>query len=309
MSKPVKAYVASFVPKKKEDAVRGNLVKKAAAPAATAGAKKAVAPAALAAPAVAKKSIDPHVNKASAGKKAGSIKTDEQKVDSVSSAEDALKKMQLKTQGKLQEQDAAEAAKRKKELDAANAAKKKKEQAENKDFSYGPSGGMLVPLPGKDDIMSKDGEMQSIQYSGSRGGRPLANKPKTQRLIFTPSDVDQSILIHLTELNNVLDWCKQQGKVPLLMDTSGQVDIFFTYNNATIIDAKKLFVSLKVVKNMTMEDCLEELRKKTVAAMKYGHKLILALTNTVSTQMHRGTNKYKYVHIYIYTCKHIHIYV
>jgi hypothetical protein len=157
----------------------------------------------------------------------------------------------------------------------------KKNEIQIQKNGYVTSGGVLVPIPGEDDIESKDGEMQSKKYSSAKPATKQANGPVPRTHDFSFQE-DGSIIIHLTELLSALDFIKKRGKTALIVDSEGQADTFFGYHNCVMIDAKKLFVSLKIMKNMSMEQCMEELRKKIVASLRYGQMLVLCLTNSAT---------------------------
>jgi hypothetical protein len=105
----------------------------------------------------------------------------------------------------------------------------------------------------------------------------LSPKP---RIILLPQLVDtiKPILYH-----------PKRPYTPLIVDASGNVDVFFTYAGefgGLFIDAKKYLSNVLIQKTMTVPEALEEMRQTLVNALKYGKTLVLQMGNTALDFMH-----------------------
>jgi len=72
-------------------------------------------------------------------------------------------------------------------------------------------------------------------------------------------------------------------KTPLLLDNNDNnpVDTFYSYQNAQVLEAKKMFMD-ENQKRATREEILEGARKQLVSALKYGSTLYVRMANSAA---------------------------
>lgn len=143
---------------------------------------------------------------------------------------------------------------------------------------------MPPPLPtrrsGIGTIHGVEGDEQTLSIAATSavvvepvptGGKPLRT--------FTP-DAHGHLHIHLTDLEDAVEFVHTiQRRTPLFLDESLKIDAFYTYNPTQLVEAKKLFLA-KMHGAATVDDQLEELRRQLLTAMRYGHCLLLSLTDS-----------------------------
>ncbi|CEM01464.1 unnamed protein product [Vitrella brassicaformis CCMP3155] len=84
--------------------------------------------------------------------------------------------------------------------------------------------------------------------------------------------------IALTELEEALEEAGKEGKTPLFLDTSGNVDTYLSYRQTTVVEAKKCLMDK--LKGTAVSDIREGLRSQLVNAMRYSHNLLIRMTNS-----------------------------
>lgn len=80
---------------------------------------------------------------------------------------------------------------------------------------------------------------------------------------------------------------------PLILDRSQRMDIFFQYSgdySGVFIDAKKCIVETLVLKKVTLQETLEDMRQKLVLALKYGRTLVIRMGDTAMDLKTRFTH-------------------
>eukprot|EP00744_Colponema_vietnamica_P018543 GILI01026166.1.p2 GENE.GILI01026166.1~~GILI01026166.1.p2 ORF type:complete len:187 (-),score=35.03 GILI01026166.1:735-1250(-) len=84
--------------------------------------------------------------------------------------------------------------------------------------------------------------------------------------------------IPLTSLDTEVESVIASGKLPLILDASGNADTFFSYRSAIVVSPKK-YVVLKA-QGTSVDEIHEQLRKNLVNALKFGQTLVLAFQNS-----------------------------
>lgn len=86
------------------------------------------------------------------------------------------------------------------------------------------------------------------------------------------------IEIPLTKMPEAIEWSLKAGLTPLILDDSEdtQVETFYSYQSASILDAKKMGLDV-IQKGVPIETVMEEARQRLVAALKYGNILVIAM--------------------------------
>lgn len=79
-------------------------------------------------------------------------------------------------------------------------------------------------------------------------------------------------------LNDAIRW----GKTPLFVcnGKSNTVDTFFQYQNCSLIDAKWIFISVDVEKEVDVPGMRERLRTRLVSGLKFGLPIHIAMSNS-----------------------------
>merc|ERR1711977_690370 len=88
--------------------------------------------------------------------------------------------------------------------------------------------------------------------------------------------------VKVTEIKDAWHAAQQQGKTPLLLDqTENKVmDTFFQYQNAQIVEAKKLIMQGRTPDGLA--EVLDEARMQLVRSMGRGYTLYVRMTNSAA---------------------------
>ena len=75
----------------------------------------------------------------------------------------------------------------------------------------------------------------------------------------------------------------EKGKTALLLDSTAErvSDNYFMYAEATVVEAKKLVLEVRSA-GTPLEAVREQLRAELVHAMRWGHSLVVRMTNTAA---------------------------
>ena len=86
----------------------------------------------------------------------------------------------------------------------------------------------------------------------------------------------------LTQLDPAVERACAAGRTPLLLDSTGAVDVAFLYQHATIIEAKQLVLEVRApnASASSLAAARWGLRRKLVHALKWGHTLVIRLADT-----------------------------
>lgn len=90
------------------------------------------------------------------------------------------------------------------------------------------------------------------------------------------------IVVDFKELNAALSEALKWKKTPIFI-CSGKasvVDTFFAYQGCTLIDAKWILNKVDIAKEMDVQEMREELRRRLVAALKYGKPIHISMANS-----------------------------
>lgn len=89
------------------------------------------------------------------------------------------------------------------------------------------------------------------------------------------------IAIVLTDLEMAIEKALNEGLTPLIVDNSedNKVDTYFSYGNGFLLDSKKLGLD-RSMKKVPLKDLMEEARAKLVSSLRYGNRLIIAMTKS-----------------------------
>lgn len=93
------------------------------------------------------------------------------------------------------------------------------------------------------------------------------------------------IMVGIQELPAALADARRWSKTPLFL-CSGKVsvvDTFFQYQSATLVDAKWILSKVDVKKELSVSDVREEVRKRLIAALKFGQPIHIAMSNSAVT--------------------------
>lgn len=101
-------------------------------------------------------------------------------------------------------------------------------------------------------------------------------------------------VVPLEKMSKALELVIEEGKTPLVVDPSGRADTFFKYQSVQIVDAKAVFLKHGVHKTMTLDETMDDLRKRTVNAMKNGMYLYICMQNgaTDFSNQYNGENTF-----------------
>ena len=134
-----------------------------------------------------------------------------------------------------------------------------------------------------DQHENKQHETRILRPSGDT---PVETPPISKHLrrinIRALVDTIEPILTHPT-----------RSYTPLILDSSNRVDTFFEYSadySGVFIDAKKYVVETLILKRMTHEDAMEEMRQKLVVALKYGRTLVIRMGDSAADFKKRFTD-------------------
>lgn len=91
------------------------------------------------------------------------------------------------------------------------------------------------------------------------------------------------VKIPLIKMLEAIDWCLKAGLTPLVLDPSedNKVDTFFSYQSASVLDGKKMGLDVSM-RNVPIEQVMEEARQSLVAALKFGNILVIAMTQSAT---------------------------
>ena len=86
----------------------------------------------------------------------------------------------------------------------------------------------------------------------------------------------------LTQLDGAVKRACDAGKTPLLLDSTGTADVAFLYQHATVVEAKQLVLEVRSpARSLSdLKTARWGLRKKLVHAMRWGHTLVVRLSDT-----------------------------
>jgi len=89
--------------------------------------------------------------------------------------------------------------------------------------------------------------------------------------------------VPITALEPALARVAAAGKTALLLDGTGErvTDMYFTYSEATVIEAKRVITDVRMA-GVEVEAVREGLRQQLVHAMRWGHLLVLRMSNTAA---------------------------
>ena len=87
----------------------------------------------------------------------------------------------------------------------------------------------------------------------------------------------------LQDLEIAVEHATELGLTPLIIDNSedNKVDTFYSYGNGVILDSKKLGLD-RSMRKVPLADLMEEARSKLVCALRYGNRLVIAMTKAVT---------------------------
>ena len=105
--------------------------------------------------------------------------------------------------------------------------------------------------------------------------------------INNPAEKEKEISSELKKINikQLIDTMKpliESRVTPLILDQSGRCDIFFQYStySGLFVEAKKILVETLILKKITMQVTLDNLRKMLVSCLKYGRTLVIRMTDS-----------------------------
>ena len=89
--------------------------------------------------------------------------------------------------------------------------------------------------------------------------------------------------VAITDLETAVERALRAGRTPLLLDRTREkaVDQYYLYAPATVIEAKRVVLEARVA-NMALDTVRESLRLQLVRAMRWGHTLLVRMTNTAA---------------------------
>ena len=89
--------------------------------------------------------------------------------------------------------------------------------------------------------------------------------------------------VAITDLEGCIERALASRKTPLLLDRTREqvVDKYYFYQPSTVIEAKRLILEARVA-NVNMDLVRETLRVQLVHALRWGHTLLIRLTNTAA---------------------------
>ena len=85
----------------------------------------------------------------------------------------------------------------------------------------------------------------------------------------------------LTELENAIEHAVALRLTPLIIDDSedNKVDTYMSYGNGVLLDAKKLGLD-RSMRSVPLNQLMNEAREKLVNALRYGNRLVVAMTKS-----------------------------
>jgi len=110
-------------------------------------------------------------------------------------------------------------------------------------------------------------EREAIEAAALKKKQQLETNEKGERVV------------PLTSMSRAIELCIEDGKTPIIVDPSGRADTFFAYQHCQLVDAKAVFLKHGVQKSMSMDDTMEDLRKKVVNSIKNGMYLYICMRN------------------------------
>ncbi|KAI8928700.1 hypothetical protein BC831DRAFT_447111 [Entophlyctis helioformis] len=84
---------------------------------------------------------------------------------------------------------------------------------------------------------------------------------------------------------------------PLIIDPSSRIDIFFTYSGdyaGLFLEAKKYVVETLILKRMSHDDAMEDMRTILVAALKHGRTLVIRMSDSAADFLKRFTDETRF---------------
>lgn len=86
----------------------------------------------------------------------------------------------------------------------------------------------------------------------------------------------------LTQLEAAVERAYEAGKTPLLLDSTGTADVAFLYQLSTVIEAKQLVLEVRSPAKSARDLATARfgLRKKLVHALRWGHTMVVRLSDT-----------------------------